>query len=59
MNYAGQLAFLDKLFGTMYMPRADYQPSTAWMTQVPTPYILHIAVPVQTAEAGRASPSVC
>jgi sterol desaturase/sphingolipid hydroxylase (fatty acid hydroxylase superfamily) len=44
-NYAGQLSILDKLFGTMYMPKGQIPEKYGVDDPVPNTYILHLLYP--------------
>ena len=45
MNYAGQLAFIDKLFGTMYMPKGQMPAKYGVDEPVPHTYVPHLLYP--------------
>jgi len=45
MNYAGQLAFLDKLFGTMYMPEGQMPARYGVDDPVPHTFVPHLIYP--------------
>jgi sterol desaturase/sphingolipid hydroxylase (fatty acid hydroxylase superfamily) len=52
MNYAGQLAFLDKLFGTMYMPEGQMPARYGADDPVPHTYVPHLIYPFKRQQSG-------
>jgi sterol desaturase/sphingolipid hydroxylase (fatty acid hydroxylase superfamily) len=53
MNYAGQLAFLDKLFGTMYMPAGRTPEKYGVDEPVPHTYLPHLVYPFKRRRSRR------
>jgi sterol desaturase/sphingolipid hydroxylase (fatty acid hydroxylase superfamily) len=53
MNYAGQLAFLDKLFGTMYMPEGQMPAKYGVDDPVPHTYVPQLRYPFKRQKPGE------